>query len=375
MRRIMFLGFAACLFACGTDDNPYAPWDIINPDTDDTTPSDSWPPDSPIPDAIDTWGMDRDGDGYTPEGGDCDDTQAGINPGAYDDPENGVDDDCDGTRDNPPRDCDCVTAPTLLEGLDICDLRFVRGATELSSAPSASAEGRGVRQIYGNTGNGLDTRVGCAYSVLDTGKIEPTVGGLGDPDRQPGTDFYNPTMDPWSLVFCDGTEPDPDPEGGTGVEICDVQQYKIDFTAPPNAVGFTFDFVYLSAEYPEWVDLGFNDTFYAILDRPSTGEHINISFDDYGAEIEVDNAFFEDPPTTSLAGTGYEVWVTNEDFTNTVCGSSTGWLRTSWPIDPREEFSLTFSIHDEGDGIYDSMVILDNFRWSIDEVDPGTVII
>ena len=42
MRRIMFLGFAACLFACGTDDNPYAPWDIINPDTDDTTPSDSW---------------------------------------------------------------------------------------------------------------------------------------------------------------------------------------------------------------------------------------------------------------------------------------------------------------------------------------------
>jgi len=42
---------------------------------------------------------------------------------------------------------------------------------------------------------------------------------------------------------------------------------------------------------------------------------------------------------------------------------STGWLRTSWPIEAGETFTLTFSIHDEGDGIFDSVVILDNFRF------------
>jgi hypothetical protein len=270
-------------------------------------------------------------------------------------------------------DCDCGTGPTMIEAMDICDTRFIRGVTDRSSAPgSAPAAGRGVRNHYGNPGNGLATRTGCSYAFLDTGNIDPTIAP--GTERQPGTDFYNPTGDIFGTP-CPGTEPDPAPTGGGGVLICDTQQLIIEFTAPTNAVGFSFDFVYLSSEYPEWVDEGFNDTFYAILDRPSTGEHINISLDDYGAEIEVDNAFFQDPPTTSLDGTGYSDTCTNEDFSVTICGSSTGWLRTAWTIDPGEEFTLTFSIHDEGDGIYDSVVILDNFQWSIDAVDPGTIII
>ena len=34
-----------------------------------------------------------------------------------------------------------------------------------------------------------------------------------------------------------------------------------------------------------------------------------------------------------------------------------------WPIRGGEEFRLTFSIHDEGDAVFDSLVLLDNFRW------------
>jgi hypothetical protein len=132
----------------------------------------------------------------------------------------------------------------------------------------------------------------------------------------------------------------------------------------------------MSAEYPEWVDLGYNDTFYAIIDRPDHDERQNISFDDYDHEIEVDNAFFEDPPHTDLTGTGYDgqcwdEWYYEQD----VCGSSTGWLRTQWNVEPNEEFSVTFSIHDEGDGVWDSTVILDNFQWSLNPVDPGTDLI
>ena len=66
----------------------------------------------------------------------------------------------------------------------------------------------------------------------------------------------------------------------------------------------------------------------------------------------MDNNYFENPfhpiPNT---GTGFDR------------DGSTGWLRTSWPIEGGEVFTLTFSIHDEGDGIYDSLVILDNFRF------------
>ena len=71
--------------------------------------------DMPVDDwsGVDTWEMDRDLDGFTPADGDCDDEQFGVNPNAYDDPDNLVDDDCDTIRDNPPTDCDCGEAPTL----------------------------------------------------------------------------------------------------------------------------------------------------------------------------------------------------------------------------------------------------------------------
>lgn len=41
--------------------------------------------------------IDGDGDGFTPNEGDCDDANADINPGAFDNPENDVDEDCNGT--------------------------------------------------------------------------------------------------------------------------------------------------------------------------------------------------------------------------------------------------------------------------------------
>jgi len=44
-----------------------------------------------------TEAFDDDGDGYTEQGGDCDDGDPAINPGAWDQSVDGVDDDCDGT--------------------------------------------------------------------------------------------------------------------------------------------------------------------------------------------------------------------------------------------------------------------------------------
>lgn len=62
---------------------------------------------------------DADGDGFGADD-DCDDSDAGVFPGALEDCASGIDDDCDGAVDC--EDADCVTAPTCVEdcadGLD-----------------------------------------------------------------------------------------------------------------------------------------------------------------------------------------------------------------------------------------------------------------
>jgi Ca-activated chloride channel family protein len=137
-------------------------------------------------------------------------------------------------------------------------------------------------------------------------------------------------------------------------EVYDLHQVTLALEAPSWARSFSFDFDFFSAEYPEYVNQSFNDTFYAILAAPSTnrGRTTNIAFDAKGASIEVDNNYFQQPfhpvPNT---GTGFDG------------NGSTGWLRTSWPIAGGERFSIVFSVHDEGDGIFDSLVVLDNFQF------------
>jgi hypothetical protein len=376
MKRISWVIIVAVLswmallvFGCSTDGGYAYDYGTDQPSDSPVTPDNPYDPayEAPEYEAVDTWGMDRDGDGYAPADGDCDDSLPQVNPGAYDHPDNGIDDDCDGTVDNPPVDCDCGS-DDLVAGLDLCDRRYLLFSGRVFTTPRGESQGAGVRTGYGNPGNGLSVRKGCGYTILATGPVDLA---LCDDNRQIGTDFYGDPL--WSP--CPGTEPDPNPNGRLDdAPICDTQQLFLQLKAPINANGFSFDFVYMSAEYPEWVDEGFNDTFYAILEDPATGTKQNISFDNFSHEIEIDNAFFEDPPVTSLAGTGYDLTCINEVGPMTsVCGSSTGWLRTSWNIDPGKEFNLTFSIHDEGDGIYDSAVIIDNFQWSPVPVEPGTV--
>src|SRR4029079_18459288 len=55
--------------------------------------------------------------GYTTVGGDCDEVRTDVNPGAFDDCEDGVDNDCDGTKDNCHIDpLSMVDADTIITG-------------------------------------------------------------------------------------------------------------------------------------------------------------------------------------------------------------------------------------------------------------------
>ena len=64
---------------------------------------------------------DADGDGYTVGGGDCDDEEPAVNPGATEDVTNGRDDDCDGQVDETDSSGPANTAPSATAGSDSTD--------------------------------------------------------------------------------------------------------------------------------------------------------------------------------------------------------------------------------------------------------------
>ena len=152
--------------------------------------------------------------------------------------------------------------------------------------------------------------------------------------------------------------------------VNDYTELTLELRAPANAQGFAFDFNFVSVEFPEYVCTSFDDTFLAMLD--SDAFEGNVSFDSQDNRVSINVGFFDvcepglDPSCTGggdLAGTGF----------GGSEGGGTGWLTTTAPVVPGEKFTITFSVHDEGDHILDSAVILDNFRWVVTPVgDPNT---
>ena len=249
--------------------------------------------------------------------------------------------------------CDCpdldgISAEDLAAAIGLCP-----GDDEFSAQIlSSSADGDLGVGIYPYVGNNscLQARHGCQMIALGTGPLEQE----NPNDAQDmGDDGADNDLDP--LPPYQGLE---ETTGFTD-PACDVTQLRLSLVAPPDAQGFSFDFVFASSEYDEWVGRGYNDTFYAILEYEEVngGAPTNIAFDDNGNEIEVDSNYFENEQhPCSEAGSAWS------PDTEEVSGS-TGWLRTSWWVSPGAHFDLTFSIHDEGDCIYDSMVLVDDFAW------------
>jgi hypothetical protein len=311
---------------------------------------------------------DDDGDGYSEDQGDCnDDPDAGgalISPGAVEvqldgdgNPE-GFDNDCDGIIDEALEPCPTLPetdARSFASAIDAC--HFV---TNAEFGAGVDARSRGVFTDYGPT---YTPHAGSDFVVLSSG----TAGDKNDPgwvELSPGTNLNTSASHP-------------DPQGPIGCSsaddatVNDLSDFTLQMVVPANANAFSFDFNFMSAEFPEFVCTSFDDTFLAMLESQAfTG---NVSFDANGNRVSINVGFFSvcalslDPVCTgdsALAGTGYEG---SE-------GGGTGWLTTTAPVIPGEKITIRFSIHDEGDHILDSAVIIDNFRWEIEEVEgPVTV--
>jgi hypothetical protein len=116
------------------------------------------------------------------------------------------------------------------------------------------------------------------------------------------------------------------------------------FTVPLGATTLTLHYNFVSEEYPEFVGSDFNDVFLATLHTPNGSREI--------AFEEVNNANFYEVEGIPC-GSGDCTW------------GQTGWLEAS--IDVAQwagtDDTLSLTVHDVGDTIYDTIVLLDG-RWT-----------
>jgi hypothetical protein len=231
----------------------------------------------------------------------------------------------------------------------------------------------------------LKPKAGANFALLSSG-IAVDKMGMGYVNPQEGTDLTNTAMNP--LPNLTGAS-----SCGQGAQdnVHDYTELELKLKAPSNVNSFSFEFQFFSGEYPMYVCTQFNDEFLAIVQSSKTyAMPTNISFDANKNPVTVNSGFFtvcendtSKPqtqhcmhPSKDNAGTGYEDSVTSipiPGFPGGIPGGSTGWLSTTAPIEPGEEVTLRFVVFDEGDGVLDSAVLIDNFKWGAATVDgPST---
>ena len=329
-------------------------------------------------------GCDDDGDGYCDAslrlvgspavcphgGGDCYDYSSLVSPAVAEIPSDGLDNDCDGTAMGEATAtpitpsctgvCSGPSVDAVLCAMEMCYPNHLLSASLVSPTGDSITGYWGSVTRWGQANNSLAPLAGGSYTVLGTG--------------------------PWNAFNHEGTPSSlygtGDPYSASGEEMFDAVELRLILKAPAGATGFSLDYIFMSAEYEEFIGSQYNDKFYIVLKAPQTtgGQKKIVNFThcsnpaiyhDFVLDgqpwcyIAINTAFSEacTNPYTNIGGTGHQC----------PYGSSTGWLSTSWPITANEQFELTFHIHDTADDAWNSHVIIDNFRWEGGSFEQGTI--
>ncbi len=160
---------------------------------------------------------------------------------------------------------------------------------------------------------------------------------------------------------------------------------EIELRPPPDAKSIAFDFNFYTWEWPVYVCSQYNDFFVALLEPfPIKQTDGNISFDSEGNPVSVNNGLVrvctcnsgppcDAPPVNPLKSYDCELGASQLTGTGFEDHAATGWLRTVSPLGSTDTITLRFGVYDSGDGLLDSLVVLDNFVWLGDPIDdPGT---
>ena len=205
----------------------------------------------------------------------------------------------------------------------------------------------------------------------------------------------------------------PDPQNGTVAN--DPVMLKLRVRAPTNAKSFSVSTFFYSSEYPEFVCSPWNDFFLALLDsnfmpgpmqdpNPSdknlatyaSGNQlfplgVNLAHGNTGLFSQclngptgcgsgaVSGTTSTCQGTAQLSGTGFDQANPPSQFSgdpgwcaqSNLAGGGTGWLALNGNVAAGEVIELRFVTWDTGDPWYDTVVLLDNFVWSLEASEPG----
>lgn len=319
-----------------------------------------------------------------------------CDPANFDIPGNGKDDDCNGEDDDEAFECDAsITdiadgdAGRAAEAIGLCR-RAKGGSWGVITAAYVKADGTSgmadlSHGLLTDFGEVIVPREGRRLLALSTGQArDKNDPGFSTPKRLiPKTDdmkraSQTPPGFPKASSTCgpDAASSDTTANDPAGLEL--------HIRVPANANSFSFDFNFYTAEFPGFICSQWNDFFVALMDPPPPGASSgNISFDNQGNHISVNSAFLDVCSSKTangknfscgkgpgeLRGTGYDGDPNAEDIDfDVVENAASGWLTTTAPVAPGSEITLRFTVWDQEDANLNTTVLIDNFRWDVDEV-------
>jgi hypothetical protein len=176
---------------------------------------------------------------------------------------------------------------------------------------------------------------GSTYGIISTGNV----AYADDPNNDEGT------SDDWGV-----TAP------SIGPAVHDYQIAKIDLPAATTAC-LAFDFKFLSDEYPEYVDRGYNDAFVAQLNNWA------VTIDPSTQAVIAPGNFAGGAGDTISVDSGGPSAMTAPPAAGTTYDGATPILTARVPVTPGSTNSVFLTLFDQGDGVWDSAVFLDNLRY------------
>ena len=194
----------------------------------------------------------------------------------------------------------------------------------------------------------LSISTGAARARTDSGFSNPTVGLSKNYEHALANLIGFPSLGDKAFAGSDCVAPSATAADGIALNVV--------FSAPMSATGFSFDYRYFTSDFTFSICSEFADQAGAMLGkenllRTSLGNDLNSNTRDLDACTPTD-PYVCSLGTDSLQNTGY------------LSGAATGWKTTpNIPISPGRFFTLRFVIWDSADGLSDSTLLIDNFRW------------